>query len=133
MNPKEQRLAIAKVCGWSWMTKYGSSTSQHFNKYSEDSIRELKLIGFIEGQHGEPELSDIYGIDSVPDYLNDLNAMHQVEKKLQGVGYDWTQYSEYCRQIYDITKRDGQHPYSATAAQRAEAFLKTLNLWKDED
>ena len=57
-----------------------------------------------------------------PDYCNDLNAMHEAEKVL-----DLDQWHKYASLI-------GRHDYrnllNATAAQRAEAFLKTLNFWK---
>ena len=56
-----------------------------------------------------------------PDYLNDLNAMHEAEKIMS---YD--EFDEYYVQLSMKMVR----PFHATAAQRAEAFLKTLNLWK---
>lgn len=56
----------------------------------------------------------------VPDYLNDLNAMHEAEKVLFGkVG--WVHYSQ-------VLLLGNTH---ATAAQRAEAFGRTLNLWTE--
>ncbi len=60
----------------------------------------------------------------IPDYLNDLNAMHEAEGTLnRGSGYHETGgYGLYLVAL--------DHDVSATAAQRAEAFLKTLNLWK---
>lgn len=58
-----------------------------------------------------------------PDYLNDLNAMHEAEKlKIIGTEYE----SDYCMYLYE-----NAHQCFATATQRAEAFLRTLNLWKD--
>jgi hypothetical protein len=54
----------------------------------------------------------------VPDYLNDLNAMHEAEKAVKNV---WGKYVKQLNSIAD--------PACATAAQRAEAFGKTLNLW----
>lgn len=57
------------------------------------------------------------------DPLNDLNAMHEAEKvKIIGTEYE----SDYCMYLYE-----NAHQCFATAAQRAEAFLRTLNLWKD--
>ena len=53
---------------------------------------------------------------NMPDYLNDLNAMHEAEKVLNDHQWD-----DYICQL--------GHAMGATAAQRAEAFLKTLNLW----
>ena len=55
-----------------------------------------------------------------PDYLNDLNAMQSAEKLLKS--------AEQFRQYADSLD-DGNGGHFATAAQRAEAFLKTLNLW----
>jgi len=57
-----------------------------------------------------------------PDYLNDLNAMHEAEGFL--CGEDWARY-------FDSIRICGAAcGVRATAAQRAEVFLRTLNLWK---
>ncbi len=65
-------------------------------------------------------------IEGLPDYLHDLNAMHEAEKAMSLEGrnnyIDWlgtTYYDswEFCR---------------ATAAQRAEAFLRTIGKWEDD-
>ena len=50
--------------------------------------------------------------------LNDLNAMHEAEKVLNAKQSD-----AYFRKIVSWS----------TAAQRAEAFLRTLGLWKERD
>jgi hypothetical protein len=65
---------------------------------------------------------------SFPDYCNDLNAMHEAEKLLK---YDsentWLTggYSLFVQAL----------PYGneirATSRQRAEAFLRALNKWKE--
>ena len=63
-----------------------------------------------------------------PDYLNDLNAMHEAEKKLT-----LKQQMLYQGMIGKVTGNKCPALFGqihATAAQRAEAFLKTLNLWK---
>jgi hypothetical protein len=63
----------------------------------------------------------------LPDYLNDLNAMHEAEKVLKEDseaafrGWLWLAHGQpemRCKIIH------------ATAAQRAKAFLRTLDLWK---
>lgn len=58
-----------------------------------------------------------------PDYLNDLNAMHEAEKTLSGEsGYHESGgYGLYLVAL--------EHDVSATAAQRAEAFLRTTGKW----
>lgn len=56
--------------------------------------------------------------EGLPDYCGDLNAMHEAETKLFGVG--WVHYSH-------ALLFDNIH---ATARQRAEAFLRTIGKWK---
>ena len=59
-----------------------------------------------------------------PDYLNDLNAMHEAEKVLTSP--QWDKYT-----VALLFATEHRMFCAATAAQRAEAFLKTLNLWTD--
>jgi hypothetical protein len=61
-----------------------------------------------------------------PDYLNDLNDMHEAEKTLNK-----EQRKEYDVMIISICACEKGYSISATAAQRAEAFLRTLDLWED--
>ena len=68
----------------------------------------------------------------LPDYLNDLNAMHEAEKTLwkQGTSdYDPLARRRYYHTLDQLTG-DQWDTITATATQRAEAFLKALNLWK---
>jgi hypothetical protein len=77
----------------------------------------------------------------VPDYLADLNAMHEAEKVLTA-----DQQVEYVERLecairsnaYECVDYWAQSNlcardlnFRATATQRAEAFLRTSNLWKD--
>jgi len=59
----------------------------------------------------------------IPDYLNDLNACHEMEKMIDPI--ELTKYKERMRLFY------GQAAVFATAAQRCEAFLKTVDKWKE--
>jgi hypothetical protein len=66
-----------------------------------------------------------------PDYLNNLNAMHEAEKMLTA-----DQFEQYRWILWDICKqvrvKDWYRCYlSSTAAQRAEAFLRTIGKWKE--
>ena len=69
----------------------------------------------------------------VPDYFNDLNAMHEAEKILA-----LQQQSDYHCHIlalmpeswHDCTESRLWNYVHATAAQRAEAFLRTLGKWE---
>lgn len=61
-----------------------------------------------------------------PQFTRDLNSMHEVEKILT----DHTGYWQWLERI------QGGPPLKfsllhATAAQRAEAFLRTIGKWKD--
>jgi hypothetical protein len=57
----------------------------------------------------------------IPNYCNDLNDMHEAEKQLNTV----TQWKTYKKHLLTITD-----PVCATASQRANAFLKTINKWE---
>lgn len=135
MSPIKQRAAIAKVFGW----------TQQVVEREEGYGTTLWWV--------HPTLKY-----SPPDYLNDLNAMHEVEKILLPV---ITSYSEAIKGLNDdipmlenkwatytmtltaivAEKMGGWHdhflnamsllPY-AESAQRAEAFLKTLGLWEED-
>lgn len=96
MKPEQQRIKIAKACGWLKITKLDSD-----------------LHGWQEQGPLEP----------LPDYLNDLNAMHEVEKVFNAV-----------QRVQYMEKLGYPHNTSCTfaaSAQRAEAFLRTLNLWEE--
>ncbi len=69
-----------------------------------------------------------------PDYLNDLNAMHEAELTLTVHQFDVYQHA-----LNDTCYgKNGQQGWItrdlilATASQRAEAFLKTIGRWVDE-
>ena len=99
MTPEQQRIAIAEECGWTEISDWGA--------------------GGINGKHPtEP------WVEVIPDYLNDLNAMHAAEDTM-GDPQLWT---EYDNQLASVMDHVGWK-YHATAEQRAEAFGLTLNLW----
>ena len=68
--------------------------------------------------------------DAVPDYLNDLNAMHEVEKVLNQM--------QSRANAYHLAESEQNetwascHIWHQSAAQRAEAFLRTMGLWEEE-
>ena len=63
----------------------------------------------------------------VPDYCNDLNAMHEAEKI-----FDAALYCRYINELCDLTIKGNNCMYMATARQRAEAFLKTIGKWNSD-
>jgi len=116
MNNNQQRLAIAKACGWTDIKQH-----QHGVYWTGTRPR-------------QPEEDEAQLMMAVSNYLNDLNAMHEAEKVL-----DDDQWLEYMLNLMDVCQRHFdlgkwtcvQVCMSATAAQRAEAFLRTLSLWED--
>jgi len=113
MNAKKQRIAIAKHCEWTDIRPVLDDDPDEFG---------IDLVGKRNG-----------GRDYVPlpDYLNDLNAMHEAEGEWFHETHHWTCYREQLIK----TRGEGFHPegcIGATAAQRAEAFLRTIGKWEDE-
>ena len=64
----------------------------------------------------------------VPDYCNDLNAMHEAEKI-----FDNALYCRYIDELCTQAIKGKNSMYLATAAQRAEAFLKTIGKWEEQN
>ena len=117
MDTTKQRIAIAEACGWTFITQgdhpYGLPPND------KTALRESVL----------------------PDYLNDLNSMHEaynmVIKPLSGLTSKFGEVLQdvlrwYCVGVAPDYRRDLislSLLANASAAQRAEAFLKTLSLW----
>ena len=109
MNNKQINTTIAEACGWD----------------SDDIARGYTLCQFSE---------------NVPDYCNDLNAMHEAEATLnyeQGEQFE-DELCDIC--VCDMENRHKEYPLPfrfavahATAQQRAEAFLKTIRKWKEQN
>lgn len=133
MTPERQRIAIAEACGYIWMTGLGSVTTHHFANYKPGDIDELLSKGrFKLGRHGEARDEDTYGLNLVPNYLSDLNAMHKAEKTLTNEQSD-TYFDNLCEIVSASLNPEAKgvqlYYHHATAPQRAEAFLRTLNLY----
>lgn len=108
INTEQQRIAIAEACGW--RIKRRDITG--FNVWEPDAKLPAQLSNNLENK--------------IPNYLNDLNAMHDAENVL--TNEQWWLFVEFLTEI-----RGGGVALciSATAAQRAKAFLKTLSLWTE--
>ena len=111
MNPEQQRISIAKACGWT-----AQEAKDRFWR-AVDAAGDMTLDLWMCERN--------VWFAGIPDYLNDLNAMHEAERTM-GDPQLWVEYQSY---LSDVMGNVGWI-YHATAAQRAEAFLKTLNLWK---
>lgn len=128
MTPEEQRISIAEACGW-----------VHIEHTTDGKI--VGLTSPAMSLHKE-----------LPDYLNDLNAVHEAEKVLtlaqklrfaqllEIIVTDQCEenfppkYNDSCfngKGWYDNDYRTISLMLHATAAQRSRAFLMTLGLWKN--
>jgi len=106
MDEQQQRIAIAEACGWVAV-------------FDEDYM----------GLTGDDPRTG--GRNCIPNYTQDLNAMHEAEKVLtvdQRSDYDMVLMDVIIKQ-FQIHK--GMWIWHATAAQRAEAFLRTIGKWED--
>jgi len=103
MKPEEQRIAIAEAVGCINVKMWGDSC--------------IASLGIDNN-------GNCWGSYVVKDYLNDLNAMHEAEKVLIGRG-DWA-ICDYDQELSTVTS---SWKWNATAAQRAEAFLRTVGKW----
>jgi hypothetical protein len=108
MSPDTQQVAIAEACGYKWPGL----------RKKKDSIGWM-----LNGQY----------IPRLPNYLHSLDAMHEAEKTLTDANsliYHANLLAVQRAQFGLVTDREFQMIH-ATAAQRAEAFLRTLNLWEN--
>ena len=99
MTDQEINKTIAEACRW-------------------EILKDPFIIGcacYAKDPHGEPKCG-------VPNYCEDLNAMHEAERMLTK-----EQTNEYIAVLFDST----YEATLATARQRAEAFLKTLGKWEE--
>jgi hypothetical protein len=109
MTNEQINIAIAEACGWRELYLNQNSEPWGFNTGLNYSQR-------------------------IPDYCNDLNAMHEAEKVLTTT----EQQNNYYAEIAEITwgceeighRQVVFNQLTATARQRAEAFLKTLGKWE---
>jgi hypothetical protein len=102
MTDQQQRIAIAEACGWS-------------------EISDWKAAG-INGLHPSGQWTEV-----IPNYTSDLNAMHEAEKVLTA-----EQRRSYVNCIFNLPVSECESNTFATAAQRAEAFLRTIGKWEEE-
>lgn len=113
MTSEQINIAIAESLGWTQVQLYITDPAK-------------RLWGYTPGPDTD--------WTSVPDYCNDLNAMHEVEKTL-----DDEQWLDYIRCLQeDVCRCFGKYRSMiavchATALQRAEAYLRTIGKWNEKD
>lgn len=113
MTENDINIAIAEACGWKHEIRR--------------SYRETP--GWFH-----PNGVSMY--DNPPAYFTDLNAMHDAEGWMNIDGYRGYEYDMIlCKVVkaYEIGEPcNHMRLYHANAAQRAEAFLRTIGKWQEE-
>lgn len=119
MTPEKQLTTIAEAYGWTHI----------------ENISTIRIRGHWVGY---PPKSPIIGEkETLPDYLNDLNACHEMKKVL--TDEQKNSFRDYLLTIttnltswgdFDMGE-DLQSMIDATPLQQAEAFLKTLGKWSE--
>jgi len=125
MDEEKQRIKIAKACGWRFYIPTKKSIAEGRAGYSH----------WIDP-------TDYFGkwdeLPYPPNYLNDLNAMADAIAYLTPEQIDTFAIElsaivleNPSKAWWDLNANEVGHVITATAAQRAEAFLRTLNLWEE--
>jgi hypothetical protein len=123
MKPERQLIAIAEECGW----------------------QDCEFIWPLQDCRGTPPETfkgDVKVTNNkvwawLPNYLGDLNEVHKVLTKLSGGSQNQHRiFSDHlevivCRTRLGPTESIGWRKLTATAAQLAEAFLRTINKWEE--
>ena len=112
MNPEQQRIAIAEACGWT-----AKEDKDGFWRAVDASVNMTHELWMSE--------RNVWSA-GIPDFLNDLNAMHEAEKTLTDKAHE-----EFRLNLYDVIGDDSRLIVSSTASQRAEAFLRTIGKWEE--
>jgi len=116
MSEQEQQIAIAEACGWLCL---GGCFAADYPGW------------ILQGDTAWKG-----GMRKLPNYLHDLNAMHEAEKTLDA--HRREQYTDLCVIIAsrkaEFTAELSEtslrwNALHCTAPQRAEAFLRTVGKW----
>ena len=114
MDEEKQRIKIAEACGWKEIR-------------AEVDWLPKELTGIFTWPHPTDAEKIKYFINRkpIPDYLNDLNAMRKAESTM-GDPQLWMEYEDNLAKVMNHVG----WIWHASASERAEAFLRTLNLWE---
>jgi len=114
MNEEKQRIAIAEACGW-----------QRFCPEKDPNY------------WYKPRWREVVITNKLPDYLSDLNAMHEAEKTLtDGQKMDYAEFMDdfivpsITYNQYNLWSGVFEAMHTP-ASLRAEVFLRTIGKWEE--
>lgn len=116
MTDEQINISIAEACGW-----------------HDLSIVDKTACGL------KQKVTSLNGrYEPIPDYVNDLNAMHEAEHRLCKLEFGWRTYADALEDVVGVNgswavmgEADKRLVLHATSRQRAEAFLRTLGKWEE--
>jgi hypothetical protein len=129
MTPQQINEAIAASVGWTKVEQMGPVVvgSRVDEMQQRHLVYEPRLLASWQTPDGKDWRMHI------PNYYNDLNAMHEVEKTLTG-REQFVYMIDLKTVVYANSLNNNMSVefqlHHATAAQRAEAYLKVKGLWK---
>lgn len=126
MTEEQINIAVAEACGWKKLTVP-----------LEDDLGPIGDMTVTKWKRPSNPHGYVDPTSSVPNYCNNLNAMHEAEEALNK-----GEINTYLGHLYSNTEvaEVGSSPWRviaarvavhATARQRAEAFLRTLGKWEE--
>lgn len=124
MNTEKQRIAIAGFCGF---YDFKTKTVLDGETFPIAKLKE----GFKHPFDWEPWVDGCY---SIPNYPNDLNAMHEAEKCLnQKQTFSYNQLLEMMAAKNSIKDKypSSGYKYHLTVNEKSEAFLRTIGKWEE--
>ena len=120
MSPEKQRIAIAEACGWAFLRyAHDSKSGESWPVWEKNGNTASIKTGLL------------------PDYLSDLNAMHEAEKTLNE-----GQRRQMGEELMHVLNEQNRHLprwlgptafdyFHTTSFQRAEAFLRAIGKWEE--
>lgn len=144
MKEDAQRIAIAEWMGWQWYRIPNSEKNSRgplrclFLPAIHDECQPPEWLVRADGTERICNPVYMWREGMVPDYTKDLNAIREAASKLPA-----TRRGYFNAELFLLATernlssaiREPEFIFAAlqaTAAQRAEALLKALGLWKDE-
>lgn len=120
VNKEKQKEKIAKFCGWKlkWQNKGGGDL---FDEKPKGHCWEFWL---------HPDFSRYGEIVYPPDYLNDLNAVREVEKLLDD--NQWREYEQVLEgMLWSYPMGVSRLLIHASAEDKCEAILRIIGEWEE--
>jgi hypothetical protein len=133
MTPEAQRIAIAELCGIVRILTKAEFLPAFIEWLEEERHPHAGLT--------RPSWIILLKGRRIPDYCNDLNAMHEAEQWLcsgqrenpfANADRYFHELAHVCNPSCDMSNESNQRPIFASAAQRAEAFLRTMGKLTDD-